>query len=86
MTEKKKPSAQRKAPAQRAPVEHTPSGEAPAPLETHPLLDDAPIALAADTKPMRIGSADAVLLVCPTCGTTKTANRCEVCGHQEHDT
>jgi recombinational DNA repair protein RecR len=23
---------------------------------------------------------------CPTCGTAKTANRCDVCGHQEHDT
>jgi len=23
---------------------------------------------------------------CPTCGNAKTANRCEVCGHQEADT
>lgn len=25
-------------------------------------------------------------VVCPTCGTDKLANRCDVCGHQELDT
>ena len=49
------------------------------------MLADVPIALAPNTKPMRIGSADAVIH-CPTCGTAKTGNRCEVCGHQEVDT
>lgn len=54
----------------------------------HPFVahDASPVILDEDTKPMRIGSADAVLLVCPTCGTAKTENRCAVCGHQEHDT
>lgn len=39
-----------------------------------------------DERIARVGSAEVTLLVCPTCGTAKTANRCEVCGHQEHDT
>lgn len=25
-------------------------------------------------------------LPCPTCGTSKLGNRCEICGHQERDT
>jgi hypothetical protein len=54
--------------------------------KTHALLrDDGPILLGEDTKPMRIGSANAVI-ACPTCGTSKAGNRCDVCGHQEHDT
>lgn len=27
-----------------------------------------------------------VRIICPTCGTAKTSNRCDVCGQQEHDT
>lgn len=49
------------------------------------LTEDAPLVLAHDAKPMHIGSANAVI-ACPTCGSAKTSNRCDVCGHQEHDT
>ena len=40
-------------------------------------------------EPLRAGEPGVIDLPigpCPTCGTAKTGNRCEVCGHQEHDT
>lgn len=38
-------------------------------------LKDAPVARQAGPR-----------VNCPTCGTAKADNRCDVCGHQEHDT
>jgi len=86
MTEKKKPSAQRKAPAQRAPVEHTPSGEAPAPLETEPVFKLPTDGSLGDPLLPSTRIALGLAKPCPVCGTAKPHNRCEVCGHQEHDT
>jgi len=64
MTEKKKPSAQRKAPAQRAPVT-TPSGdEAPAPIQ--------PLTFT--------GLPIVTTVICPTCGTGCAASPCATCG------
>lgn len=81
MTEKKKPSAQRKAPAQREPV-NTPSDAAPAPLTGSDAVAAIAAAIAEEGLPVVVIDATA----CPVCGTTKPENRCEVCGHQEHDT
>ena len=74
MTEKKKPSAQRKAPAQRAPVGHTPSGEAPAPI-VRPIEDRKTAEVLAEA----IGLIETTV-ICPTCGTECAASPCTTCG------
>lgn len=60
----------------------------PAPVD-HPFLDDAPMVLADDTRPMRIGSAEVVPPAahpCPICGGAFEGVRCPIDGFQPRDT
>lgn len=83
MTKRKKPEPKPTPPAADITVDksETLAGIDPA----HPFLADGVVVMAPSEPIARIGSANAVI-ACPTCGTAKTGNRCEVCGHQEHDT
>lgn len=57
-----------------------PPPEVPSGLPT--IVDDR-VWIAHDDSPTKIERSKSI---CPTCGTAKAGNRCDVCGHQEKDT
>lgn len=59
----------------------------PLPDEAAPMAIDKSERLARDeVPPVAHPASPAAIIICPVCGTWRMDNRCDVCGHQEHDT